>query len=240
MAAPSPEAFPFPTAAQHDAVNVPSAPDRATDADPAIEQPSESALDHGVEESFPASDPVSVTVSRVAPRPTPPAGQAKDAAAAASKARWSAALRTGLIAGAWASVLSTAALMHVGRRETGSAFAPTNATSHWLWGAESLRADHPTLRHTAVGYVTHHLAATFWATLHAWWFGNRPDAQSAPAALAGAAVASAISCAVDYTVTPRSLRPGFEHRLSRPALGVMYAAFALGLAAGCLAANRRR
>jgi hypothetical protein len=34
------------------------------------EEPSESALDNGVEESFPASDPVSVTVTKVkTPKP---------------------------------------------------------------------------------------------------------------------------------------------------------------------------
>ncbi len=56
----SSEPFPFPTAQNH------------PPADPAQyktvnEEPTESALDHGVEESFPASDPVSVTVSNVVP-----------------------------------------------------------------------------------------------------------------------------------------------------------------------------
>lgn len=51
--------FPFPTADNHDAP-------------PHIEQPviqdtSEDALDAGIEESFPASDPVSVTVTKVVP-----------------------------------------------------------------------------------------------------------------------------------------------------------------------------
>jgi hypothetical protein len=129
--------------------------------------------------------------------------------------------------------------MLAGRRQTGSVVAPTNATSHWLWGRESLVADRASFRHTAVGYVTHHLAATFWAILYAWLYGNRPQAQSVPAALTGATAAAAVSCAVDYTVTPERLRPGFEHRLSRPAMTAMYGAFAIGLAAGCLLANRR-
>lgn len=150
------------------------------------------------------------------------------------------ALRTGLIAGTGASVLSTAALMLAGRRETGSMVAPTNATSHWLWGEEALAADRPSLRHTALGYLTHHLAATFWATLYAWLFGNRERAQAVSSALAGATAASAIFCAVDYTVTPERLRPGFEHRLSKGAMAVMYGAFAIGMAAGCLLANRGR
>ena len=51
------EHFPFPTADNH-------APK-----DPAVEAvdqtPSEAAIDQGVEESFPASDPVSVSVTKV-------------------------------------------------------------------------------------------------------------------------------------------------------------------------------
>ncbi len=49
--------FPFPTAQHHEP--------HPEEEKPVIEEPSESALDHGVEESFPASDPVSVTVTKV-------------------------------------------------------------------------------------------------------------------------------------------------------------------------------
>ncbi len=51
-----PDAFPFPTADRHDKVE-PTKP---------VEQdPSEDAIDQGVEESFPASDPVAVSVTKV-------------------------------------------------------------------------------------------------------------------------------------------------------------------------------
>lgn len=53
--------FPFPTADSHDKLPEP--------AKPVVLEPSEDALDAGVEESFPASDPVSVTVSKVLPKP---------------------------------------------------------------------------------------------------------------------------------------------------------------------------
>ena len=152
----------------------------------------------------------------------------------------SSALRTGLIAGAAASLFSTMALFWTGRREVGSYTAPTNATSHWLWRDEALRVHSPTWRHTAIGYAIHHGTATFWAVLYAWLHGNRPAARSVPAALTGAAIASAVACAVDYTITPKRFTPGFEHHLSRRSMALVYAGFALGLAAGCLAANRRR
>ena len=49
--------FPFPTSEKHD-----TPPEHHK---PVTEEPSEQALDNGVEESFPASDPVSVTVDKV-------------------------------------------------------------------------------------------------------------------------------------------------------------------------------
>lgn len=53
----TPEDFPFPTADKHD------------DPDPSLkpveQEPSEAAIDQGIEESFPASDPISVSVTKV-------------------------------------------------------------------------------------------------------------------------------------------------------------------------------
>jgi hypothetical protein len=52
--------FVFPTASKH-----PETPEEALE--PVIVEPSEDAIDAGIEESFPASDPVSVTVTKVLP-----------------------------------------------------------------------------------------------------------------------------------------------------------------------------
>lgn len=52
----SKRAWPFPTSEHHPP---------ADPAKPLPEEPTEDALDHGIEESFPASDPVSVTVTTV-------------------------------------------------------------------------------------------------------------------------------------------------------------------------------
>lgn len=53
-------AFPFPTADNHDENASPASA-------PKVEHPTEDALDHGIEESFPASDPVSVSVTSKLP-----------------------------------------------------------------------------------------------------------------------------------------------------------------------------
>lgn len=64
----SEKAFPFPTSKNHG--KPPAQPEK-----PVEQAPSEEALDSGVEESFPASDPVSVTVTKVK---LPKAQQDKD------------------------------------------------------------------------------------------------------------------------------------------------------------------
>lgn len=52
--------FRFPTADSH-----PSNPEQPPP--PVVADPSEEAIDNGIEESFPASDPVSVTVTKAVP-----------------------------------------------------------------------------------------------------------------------------------------------------------------------------
>jgi len=143
------------------------------------------------------------------------------------------------VAGSLASVLSTAVLATAGLRQAGSAVAPTNAVSHWLWGEESLHAQQPTLRHTLTGYVTHHLAAVFWAALYSRLYGHRDEAKRLPQAVAGGIATSAVACFIDYQLTPKRLTPGFEHRLSTGAMVAVYAALATGFALGALLFDRR-
>ncbi len=163
----------------------------------------------------------------------------EDLSGDARRARWRDTLREGAIAGSVASIASATALALAGQREVGAAAAPTNATSQWIWGDRALHQDRPSLRHTATGYLIHHGASMFWGVLHARaWNGRQQRMQPGPA-LAGAAAASAIACFVDFKLTPHRLTPGYEHRLSRGALGVVYGCFALGLAAGSIWAARR-
>lgn len=151
---------------------------------------------------------------------------------------WNVALREGAVAGTLASLLSTAVLAAAGRREAGSAVAPTNAVSHWLWGEESLRVQQPSLRHTLTGYLTHHLAAVFWAALYSWLYGHCAEAKTLPQAVAGGIATSGVACLVDYKMVPKRLTPGFEHRLSTGAMVATYGALAVGFALGALLLRR--
>jgi hypothetical protein len=152
---------------------------------------------------------------------------------------WNAALREAAVSGSLASLLSAAALAAAGRREVADSSAPVNAPSHWLWGDRALQHRGTDLRHTASGYLIHHLASVLWALVHARALAGHPAAARPAPALAAATVTAALACAVDMRLVPHRLSPGFQHQLSRPALAVVYGCFALGLAAGSLALQRR-
>ncbi|WP_459615418.1 hypothetical protein [Bordetella sp. 2513F-2] len=152
---------------------------------------------------------------------------------------WLRAIKEGVITGTCASLASTAILAAAGRRETGSMAAPTNATSQWVWGRPALHADAPSTRHTVPGYLIHHAASVLWATLYARATCHRPHARQALPAVAGGLATAAVACWADFRLTPQRFTPGFEHRLSRPALATVYAGFGLAIALATLAVRRR-
>ena len=147
---------------------------------------------------------------------------------------WNQTLREGIVSGTLAGLLSAAVLLVTSKRDTGSAVAAVNAESQWLWGNESLREDRPTLRHTLSGIVTHQLSTVFWATLYALVRGDRKAAHRVPQALLGGIATSAAAAAIDYTLVPKRLTPGFEHRLSTGSMVGVFAAIAAGIAIGTL------
>jgi hypothetical protein len=151
---------------------------------------------------------------------------------------WNTAFRRGLVGGATSSVLSTAALALLGRREAGSAYAPTNAVSHWIYGEEALHENAPTLRHTVPGYLIHHGSAMFWSVLLERVCGRLFDRREPALTLGVAAAASAVACFADYQLTPKRFQPGYEAHLSRPSLAVVYGVFGVGLALGAMLSRR--
>jgi hypothetical protein len=153
---------------------------------------------------------------------------------------WRETIRAAVLSGSIASLVSTTVLSLRGTRENRTPYAPTNATSHWLWGDRAARHDEASARYTAVGYAIHHASATFWALFYEKWFGETAEQGRTGAALAGGAAVAALACFVDYKMTPHRLQPGFEQRLSKPSLFLVYAAFGAGLALRGLAQGRRR
>ncbi|XLZ68797.1 hypothetical protein ABT364_19920 [Massilia sp. SR12] len=151
---------------------------------------------------------------------------------------WRTPLSRSLWPGALASLASTLALAACGKRETGSMFAGVNAVSHWVWGQQATRADAASLKYTLVGYLIHHAAAMFWAVLFEKTCRKTLDQRDPGGTVTAAAAATAVACFTDYQLTPKRLQPGFEDRLSRPSLLLVYTAFGVGLAAGAWL-NRR-
>ena len=141
-----------------------------------------------------------------------------------SSATWAGTLRTGISAGI-ASELMVAAC---GLRDAGSASAGINATSQWLWGRRARHRRGGSIRYTLVGFLVHQLCSFLWSALYASWNARRP-ATSQRVQLRRAAAVGLLAATVDYTVTPRRLRPGFEAHLGRASMVGVYGMFALGL-----------
>ena len=150
---------------------------------------------------------------------------------------WKDALTEGLVGGSIAAALSAAVITLAGRKETGSAIAPINAVSHWLWGDEAALQEDVSAKYTGVGAATHVLSAMFWATLHAKLRPSYPR-QPAVSALAGGLATGAVATVVDYAMIPKRFTPGFEHRIAPSSLAAALTAIALGVAAGALLYER--
>ena len=131
-------------------------------------------------------------------------------------------------------MLSTAVLGLLGRRQAGSAAAPLNAVSHWLWGGDALRQDRATWKYTLPGALTQHAASVLWATLYSRVYGHSREAKELSHAIAGGVATSATAYVIDYTITPKRLTPGYEHRLDGAGMLAVYAALAVGFSAGVL------
>ena len=142
--------------------------------------------------------------------------------------------------GTYASIASTLLLLACGVRDCRSAFAPVNAVSHWIWKDKAIHQQDATLRYSLLGYAIHHAASIFWALFYERWAETAKQPESARKTMARAAVMASVACAVDMRCTPERLTPGFERRLSRKSLLLVYGAFGLGLALHTLIDGRRR
>jgi hypothetical protein len=152
---------------------------------------------------------------------------------------WNTAIRDGLVSGSIASLASTAALTACSEKENGEPYAPTNATSHWIWGEHAVHRNDPSARYTLPGYAIHHASSTLWAVIFEHWVGPQCDEGRARAATAGGLTVASLACLVDYKFTPKRLRPGFERRLSVPSLFLVYGIFGLALGVRGLLQARR-
>jgi hypothetical protein len=142
--------------------------------------------------------------------------------------------RRSLVRGTGASLASLVALAGCSRRETGSALAGVNAVSHWAYGDADASRNGFSWKHTLVGALTQQAASVFWAMVFERLFAPRRGAPTVGRLAAESVATSALALAVDYTITPKRLTPGYELRLSKPSMAAVYVAFAGGLLIGSL------
>lgn len=145
-------------------------------------------------------------------------------------------IRRALLSGTLAAGAVTLVASFAARRSTGSAAAALNATSHFLWGHRAARQDAYSLKYTATGFAANYGASVFWALFYE-YLAQGKHRSRARALLEGALV-SAAAYITDYHSVPKRLTPGFELRIPRGALALVYAALALGLSVRDVARRR--
>jgi hypothetical protein len=151
---------------------------------------------------------------------------------------WIEAARRGAATGTAAAAASMAALAWRGRIDNGSAAAPLNAPSHWLFGNRALHEDRASLRFTGSGVLTHFVSALLWGVLYERFVARGRARQSLSSQVRDAAVGTAAIAVIDLALIPKRLTPGFERRLTSGSLWLVYGAFAVGICAGSYACRR--
>lgn len=152
---------------------------------------------------------------------------------------WSHALRNATQSGAIAAGTVSAAVAWAGARDSGSAVAPVNATSHIVWGESAGAVESVDAKHTLLGMALNAGACVFWATFYEKWFGRAAERGDVGTAMLGGAVVATAAYVTDYHVVPKRLTPGWEARISPRSLAAAYVVLALSLPLRGLLRSRR-
>ena len=136
-----------------------------------------------------------------------------------------------LISGTLGGILSHVAASLSSQKENRRSELPMHAVSHIAWddAPESHEGRH--LHNAVIGSALHHGACIFWGTFFEALFGKEAE-RSTAAALAGGATIATAAYITDYHIVSDRFKPGFEAYLSNKSMFVVYAALAVGLAAG--------
>ncbi|MBS7700096.1 MAG: hypothetical protein KF792_11075 [Chelatococcus sp.] len=132
-----------------------------------------------------------------------------------------------LVSGTAVGIATTAVLALLARIEGRDAVEPVNSTSHWYHGETAGSVRRLDTSHTLLGFVTHHSASVFWASIFQLWRRFRPGRP----ALIDAAGVSALAALVDYGIVPKRLTPGWEKVVSPTSIILAYGVMALALVA---------
>ena len=142
---------------------------------------------------------------------------------------WRETLQDALVTGSIVCVATVATAAIRGMTDSGSAFAPINATSHVVYGPKAGDVDVPDFKHTMLGLAINAGASVFWATLYERLFGRAGNRGDVSRSLLGGGVVAALAYLVDYHLVPKRLTPGWEERVSGRSLGIIFGAMGLSL-----------
>lgn len=148
-------------------------------------------------------------------------------------------LCTILISGSVASIASAISLLLMGKSELNRFAAPLNGPSQWIWGRHAPYVNRLSFRYTFIGYIIHHAASIFWAIGYEALRLRLPPPETSYAVLVPAFLTGIAAYTVDFYLIPKRLTPGFENRLSKRSLFLVYGVFALGLAVPALLAHKK-
>jgi hypothetical protein len=152
---------------------------------------------------------------------------------------WTGALRDAVVSGAVAAAATALYASRAGARDSGSAIAPINATSHIAWGERATRVEKVDGKHTVPGLLLHFGACIMWATVYERYFGRATERGNVGAALVGGGAVASAAYVTDYHVVPKRLTPGWESRVSGRSLAMIYGVLACALPLRGLLRRRR-
>jgi hypothetical protein len=142
---------------------------------------------------------------------------------------WTEAVSDAALTGSLACVATAAGAALCGLRDSGSAVAPINATSHVVWGEAAAAVEDIDWPHTALGFAVNYGASAFWAALYEKLFGAAAERRDVGTAAGGALAVTALAYLTDYHVVPKRLTPGWEKRIRPASLALVYGALAVSL-----------
>lgn len=145
---------------------------------------------------------------------------------------WQQSLKDSVLTGSIAAAAACAVVAWRGQRDSGSAIAPLNATSHMIWGNDAAKVEGFSWQHTVPGLLFNAGAGIWWGFIYHKLFGEQSDRHGLPAALVGGATTAALAYLVDYHLLPQRLSPGWELRISPGSMLLSLGALAAGLAVG--------
>lgn len=134
-----------------------------------------------------------------------------------------------VVSGAIASASTLASAAARGRRDSGSAIAAVNAISHIVWGRGASSVRVADVKHTLPALLLNTGATVFWAGIYERVFGRAAREGHLAKAVAGGGAVAALAYVTDYHLVPKRLTPGWEERVSRSSLGIIYGVLALSL-----------